>query len=488
MNIKSYTAIEIRDLILQRKVTVKEVVESYLKRIDEIEEKIDALLYINREGALKMADRMDKQGPDPSKRLWGVPVIIKDVLTTKGIPTTCASRMLENFIPFYDAEVVRRIKEEGGIILAKSNMDEFAMGSSTENSAFKVTKNPWDLERVPGGSSGGSAAAISASLAPVSIGTDTGGSIRQPAAFCGVVGLKPTYGRVSRFGLIAYGSSLDQAGPICKSVKDAALMLCVIAGKDKKDSTSSPREVEDYLAKIENYKDLKGINIGIPEEYWQEGLDQDIEKKSQEFFDVLKSLGANLVSISLPHTIYAIATYYIIVMAEASSNLARYDGVRYGYRSKDANELIDMYVKTRSEGFGFEVQRRIILGTYVLSAGYYDAYYKKAAQVRRLIRDDFMNAFSKCDVICTPVSPIVAFKIKEKIEDPLQMYLADIFTTPLNLSGLPGMSMPIGIGYNVKVPIGIQFIAPPFREDLILGVGNVVEKEIGPLPEPFGIA
>ncbi len=487
MDIKSYSAVELRDLILKKQVSVKEVVSLCLDRIDETEDKIDALLYIDREGALKKAEEMDKQGPDPDKLLYGIPVVIKDVLTTKGMPSTCASKMLKNFIPFYDAEVVRRIKEHGGIILAKSNMDEFAMGSSTENSAFKITKNPWDLERVPGGSSGGSAASTAACQSPISIGTDTGGSIRQPAAFCGVVGLKPTYGRVSRFGLIAYGSSLDQAGPICRSVKDAALVLSVIAGKDKKDSTSSPRPVEDYLAKMKEFKNLQGITIGLPEEDWKEGLDPDIEKRSQDFFKLLKSLGANLVPISLPHTKYAIATYYIIVMAEASSNLARYDGVRYGYRAKDANELIDMYVKTRSEGFGPEVQRRIILGTYVLSAGYYDAYYRKAAQVRRLIREDFLNSFDKCDLILTPVSPIVPFKIGEKVEDPLQMYLSDIFTTPLNLSGLPGMSMPIGIGDEVKVPVGIQFIAPPFREDLIFGSCNVIEQEIGKLPEPFGL-
>ena len=487
MDVRKYSGIKIRDMILSGEVKVEEVVNAYLKRIEETEGKIDALLYINKHEAIEIARDMDKNGPDPSKKLWGIPIVIKDVLTTKGIPSTCASKMLENFIPFYDAEVVRRIKEQGGIIIAKSNMDEFAMGSSTENSAFKPTKNPWDLDRVPGGSSGGSAASTAASQSPISIGTDTGGSIRQPAAFCGVIGLKPTYGRVSRFGLIAYGSSLDQAGPITRTVKDAALMLSVIAGKDKKDSTSSPNPVPDYLQEMEKYKDLKSIKIGLPKEYWQEGLDPDIQKKSEDFFRLLKELGAELIEISLPHTKYAVATYYIIVMAEASSNLARYDGVRYGYRTKDAEELIDMYVKTRSEGFGFEVQRRIILGTYVLSAGYYDAYYKKAAQVRRLIRQDFLDAFSNCDVILTPVSPTLPFKLKEKIHDPLTMYLADIFTTPLNLSGLPGISIPVGLGDNLKLPVGLQFIAPPFREDILLGIADRVEGELDPLPEPFGL-
>ncbi|GAB6887631.1 Asp-tRNA(Asn)/Glu-tRNA(Gln) amidotransferase subunit GatA [Desulfothermus okinawensis JCM 13304] len=487
MDVRKYSGIEIRNMVLNGEVKVEEVVRAYLNRIDETEGKIDALLHVDRDGAIKTAREMDKKGPDPQKKLWGIPIVVKDVLTTKGIPTTCASKILENFIPFYDSEVVRRIKAEGGIVIAKSNMDEFAMGSSTENSAFKKTKNPWDLKRVPGGSSGGSAAATSACQCPISIGTDTGGSIRQPAAFCGVVGLKPTYGRVSRFGLIAYGSSLDQAGPITRNVKDAALMLSVIAGKDEKDSTSSPNPTLDYLKEMEKIKNLKGIKIGLPKEYWQEGLDIDIQKKSEEFFNLLKELGAQLKDISLPHTKYAVATYYIIVMAEASSNLARYDGVRYGYRAKDAEELIDMYVKTRSEGFGFEVQRRIILGTYVLSAGYYDAYYKKAAQVRRLIRKDFLDAFSDCDLILTPVSPTLPFKLREKIDDPLKMYLADIFTTPLNLSGLPGISMPVGLGDDQKLPVGLQFIGPPFREDLLFGVSNVVEGQLEPLPEPFGL-
>ncbi len=487
MEIYRLSAIDIKEGILKGDFKVKEVVEAYLKRIEETEKKIDALLFVNSEQALKQAEEMDKKGPDPEKKLWGVPVVVKDVLTTRDIKTTCASKMLENFVPFYDSEVVKRLKESGAIIIAKSNMDEFAMGSSTENSAFKITKNPWDLTRVPGGSSGGSAASTAAYQCPVSIGTDTGGSIRQPAAFCGVVGLKPTYGRVSRFGLIAYGSSLDQAGPITRSAKDAALVLSVIAGKDPKDSTSSSEPVPDYLALIDNFKDLKGVKIALPKEYWEYELDKDIDKKSKEFFELLKSLGAELVSISLPHTKYAVATYYIIVMAEASSNLARYDGVRYGYRAKDVKELIKMYTKSRSEGFGFEVQRRIILGTYVLSAGYYDAYYKKAAQVRRLIRDDFLSAFNSCDVILTPVSPILPFRLKEKIEDPLQMYLADIFSCGLNLSGLPGLSFPIGLGEREKLPVGVQFIAPPFKEEVLLGIYNKVEKELTPLPEPYGL-
>ncbi len=485
MEITSLSAIELRDAIARGEITIKEVVEAHIEQINSTEEKLNALLYINAEGALSLAQEMDKKGPQKDRALWGVPVVIKDVLTTKGIPTTCASRILKNFIPFYDAEAVARVKEAGGILMAKSNMDEFAMGSSTENSAFKITKNPWDLSRVPGGSSGGSAASVSAHQSPLSLGSDTGGSIRQPASFCGVIGLKPTYGRVSRFGLIAYGSSLDQVGPIARSVKDIALLLGVIAGWDEKDSTSSPVEVEDYVSLLETPFNLREIKIGIPSEYWEEGgLDEDVEAVCGGFLEELKREGAQLIPLSLPHTAYAVATYYIIVMAEASSNLARYDGVRYGIRAKGAKDLMEMYVETRSRGFGPEVQRRIILGTYVLSAGYYDAYYRKAAQVRRIIQEDFIEAFKQCDVICAPVSPVIPFKIGEKIDDPLTMYLTDIFTTPLNLAGLPGISLPIGLGKKVRVPVGIQFIAPPFKEGLLLQVAQEVEKEIFKIPPP----
>ncbi len=488
MELTNLSALELKRLITGKEVKVREVVEAHLQQIESTEEKIQALLYINGEQALEEAKEMDQRGPEENKPLWGIPVIIKDVLTTKDIPTTCASNILKNFVPFYDAESVARIKKAGGILLAKSNMDEFAMGSSTENSAFKITKNPWDLSRVPGGSSGGSAAAVAAGQAPVSLGSDTGGSIRQPASFCGVVGMKPTYGRVSRFGLIAYGSSLDQVGPITRTVKDCALLLQVIAGWDRKDSTSSPRPVEDYLSLLDSPLDFKGLKIGIPKEYWEEkGIDEEVEEVSQSFLNLLKKIGLNIVPISLPHTSYAIASYYIIVMAEASSNLARYDGVRYGFRTPNPRDLLEMYVESRSRGLGPEVQRRIILGTYVLSAGYYDAYYRKAAQVRRIIRDDFIKAFEKCHLICAPVSPIVPFKIGEKIDDPLQMYLIDIFTTPLNLAGLPGISLPVGFGKKTKMPIGIQFIGPPFEEGSILHLAHYIEKHLPPLSIPRGI-
>ncbi len=488
MELTSFSAMKLRDLLLKGEIKVREIVEAYIKQIQATEKKIDALLYINADQALNQAEEMDKKGPDKDKALWGIPVIIKDVLTTKDMPTTCASNILKNFVPFYDAESVARIKEEGGIILAKSNMDEFAMGSSTENSAFKITKNPWDLSRVPGGSSGGSAAAVAARQAPISLGSDTGGSIRQPASFCGVVGMKPTYGRVSRFGLIAYGSSLDQVGPITRTVEDCGLLLQVIAGWDKKDSTSSPKAVEDYLSLLNSPFNIKGLKIGIPKEYWEEeGLDEDVEKTSRSFLKDLEKMGATLVPLSLPHTPYAVATYYIIVMAEASSNLARYDGVRYGFRSPDPKDLLEMYVESRSKGFGPEVQRRIILGTYVLSAGYYDAYYKKAAQVRRIIREDFIRALKKCHVICAPVSPIVPFKIGERVDDPLKMYLIDIFTTPLNLAGLPGLSMPVGLGEKSQLPIGIQLIGAPFEEGRLLQIAHYLEKNLPSLPVPRAI-
>ena len=484
MNIVDMDVLTLRENLLNKNLKVYEVIEAFLKRIEQTEDKIDALLYINKEKALEEAKILDQKGPDPDKPLWGIPCTIKDILTTKDIPTTCASKILENFVPFYDAEAVKRLKDAGAIILAKANMDEFAMGSSNENSAFKITKNPWNLEKVPGGSSGGSAASVSARQAPFSLGSDTGGSIRLPASFCGVVGLKPTYGRVSRFGLIAYGSSLDQVGPITRTVKDAALILKVIAGKDEKDSTSSPMPVEDYLNGIDELKDLQGIKIGIPKEYWETELDEDVREECEKVVETLKRLKAEIVPISLPHTPYTIATYYIIIMAEASSNLARYDGVRYGFRYSEAKDFIDMFIKSRSLGFGPEVQRRIVLGTYVLSAGYYDAFYKKAAQVRRLIQEDFFKGFEKCQIMCAPVSPTPAFKIGEKA-DPLQMYLSDVFTASINLAGIPAISIPAGIGKRSKLPVGIQFFAMPFKEKELLKITNLIEKEIGQLPKPF---
>ncbi len=484
----SLTLTQMRKQLLQKKISVQEVVQSCLDRIEETESKIHSLLYINRDQALQKAKALDQQGPDPQKPLWGIPCIIKDVITTKGIPTTCASKILENFIPVYDSEAVRKLKEAGVIILGKSNMDEFAMGSSTENSAFGATQNPWDLERVPGGSSGGSAASTASYQAPFSLGTDTGGSIRQPASFCGLVGLKPTYGLVSRFGLIAYGSSLDQIGPMTRTVKDVAAILQVIAGHDVKDSTSAPREVPNYLSSLETPSDLQGIKLGVPKEYWGSGMTTEVENSCRLALEKAEDLGAELVPISLPHSPYAVAAYYIIVMAEASSNLARYDGVRYGYRNKQAEELKEMYMKSRSEGFGNEVQRRIILGTYVLSAGYYDAYYKKAAQVRCLVRDDYLKALTQCDLICAPVAPTTAFKLGEKIEDPLQMYLTDIYTNSLNLTGLPGLCIPVGLGEETNMPVGLQLFGSSFSEDFLLQVGHLLEKSFEPLPnEPFGL-
>jgi aspartyl-tRNA(Asn)/glutamyl-tRNA(Gln) amidotransferase subunit A len=470
-----------------RELGVEETVSACLDRMEATEPVISALLRTEGEGALERAREMDASGPDPEKPLWGVPVVIKDVLATRDVPTTCASRMLENFVPSYDAEAVARLKRAGAIVVAKSNMDEFAMGSSTENSGFGLTRNPWDPERVPGGSSGGSAASTAVGQTPFSLGTDTGGSIRQPAAFCGCVGLKPTYGRVSRFGLVAYGSSLDQAGPFGRCVEDTARALQVIAGKDERDSTSSPEPVPDYVAALGGRSDLRGVRLGLPEEYWGEGLENDVDSVCRQALTRAEELGAELVPVSLPYSRYAIAAYYIIVMAEASSNLARYDGVRYGYRDSGEQELSRMYFSSRSKGLGKEVQRRIILGTYVLSAGYYEAYYKKAAQVRRLVREDYQRALQSCDLLLAPAAPGVPFRLGDKVEDPLQMYLTDIFTNPLNLTGLPGMSLPAGLGSETGLPIGLQLFGPAFGEEKLLQVAHVLEGALPELPSPRGI-
>ena len=411
------------------------------------------------------------------------------------MPTTCGSRILENFRPPFDATAVDKLRRAGAIVIAKANMDEFAMGSSTENSAYKATSNPWDLNRVPGGSSGGSAACVSAGQCFASLGTDTGGSIRLPASFCGCVGLKPTYGRVSRYGLVAYGSSLDQIGPLARSVEDVALMLQTISGHDPKDSTSADMAVPDFLAAVAQGSQnsaLKGLRIGLPEEYWgggdnESGIDPEVRDGCRAAIDTAERLGATTVPVSLPHTKYAIAAYYIIAMAEASSNLARFDGVRYGYRDKNAATLLEMYRSSRTRGFGDEVKRRIIIGTYVLSSGYYDAYYRKAAQVRRLIRDDFHKAFEQCDVIAGPSCPTTAFTMGQKTADPLQMYLMDIFTISLNLAGLPGMSLPVGLGADSKMPVGLQLFGPAFGEEQLLRTAASLEKEIGKLPSPAGL-
>ena len=465
---------QVRDLLRAGEITAQDATTACLERIAATEPVVEALLHVAGEEALAQARAMDAKGPDAARPLWGVPVIIKDVLATVGMPTTCGSRILENFVPVYDADCVTRLKEAGAIILAKANMDEFAMGSSTENSAFKVTKNPWDTARVPGGSSGGSAASVSAGQCFASIGTDTGGSIRQPASFCGIVGLKPSYGRVSRRGLIAYGSSLDQAGPMTRTVADAAEILQVIAGHDPLDSTSVNVPVPDYLAALGRKESLKGLRLGMPEQYWGEGLSAEVDAACRNAVELATSLGAEIVPVSLPHTEYAIATYYILAMAEASSNLARFDGVRYGRRSAQGHDLATMYTRSRSEGFGEEVMRRIMLGTYVLSAGYYDAYYRKAAQVRRLIRQDYLNALGSCDALFGPVSPVTAWKLGSIIDDPLKMYLMDIYTVSLNLAGLPGLSFPVGEADGL--PVGMQLIGRDFDEAGILGIGNVLSK------------
>jgi aspartyl-tRNA(Asn)/glutamyl-tRNA(Gln) amidotransferase subunit A len=480
----------VRGLLRTGEITAVAAAQACLDRMAATEPKLHAVLHTAAASALDAASRMDAAGPDPEKRLWGVPVLVKDAICTKGLPTTCGSKILEHFVPFYDATAVAKLKAAGAVILGKANMDEFAMGSSTENSAYQTTANPWNLTKVPGGSSGGSAAAVSAGQCFGALGTDTGGSIRQPASFCGIVGIKPTYGRVSRYGLVAYGSSLDQIGPMTRTVEDAAAMLTVIAGHDPKDSTSAPQDAPDYEAGLAAWAkagDLKGVRLGLPDEYWGEGVDAEVLACCRGAVDAAKALGAEVVRVSLPHTPYAVATYYIVAMAEASSNLARFDGVRYGFRDDTATDLPGLYELSRAKGFGPEVQRRIVIGTYVLSAGYYDAYYRKAAQVRRLIRQDFLDAFASCDVIVGPTSPFTAFGIAEMTEDPLQMYLSDIFTISLNLAGLPGMSVPVGLGAKSRMPVGLQLFGPAFGEERLLRTAKAVMDAVAPPMTPGGV-
>jgi len=449
--------------LIEKGVKPSDTLNSILKRIDSIDKEIKAFVLVNRK-----ADSKDKKG-----RLAGIPVLIKDNISVKDEETTCGSRILKGFKPPYDATVVKRLKEEGAILIGKANMDEFAFGSSCETSCYGPTRNPWDIERIPGGSSGGSAAAIAADETILALGSDTGGSIRQPAALCGVVGLKPTYGRVSRYGLIAFASSLDQIGPITKDVTDAALMMNIIAGYDEMDSTSVDMPVPDYTKSL--VKDVKGLRIGVPKEYFVEGIDKDVEAAVRKAIGTLKGLGGEVIDISLPHTQYAVSAYYIIAPAEASSNLARFDGVQYGFRAEAAADLIDMYIKTRSEGFGSEAKRRILLGTYCLSTGYYDAYYLKAQKVRTKIKEDFDNAFKSCDCIVTPTSPTPAFKIGEKTSDPLGMYLSDIFTISANLAGLPAISIPCGFS-KTNLPIGLHILARPFDEETLFRAAYTFEQ------------
>jgi aspartyl-tRNA(Asn)/glutamyl-tRNA(Gln) amidotransferase subunit A len=465
---------EARRLLKNREITSTELTRAVLDRIAAAEGRVNAFLTVTAEDALDQAAAADRLlAAGPCGPLNGIPVAFKDVMCTRGIRTTCGSKILANFIPPYDATVVARLRQEGAVVVGKLNMDEFAMGSSTENSGFKITRNPWDLTRIPGGSSGGSAAAVAAGMCLAALGSDTGGSIRQPAAHCGVVGIKPTYGRVSRYGLVAYASSLDQIGPLTRSVADAALLLNGIAGHDPADSTSVPLAVPDYTAGLE--RSIQGVRIGIPREYAaSEGLDPEVAAAVDGAVRTLESLGAERVEISLPHTQYAVAVYYVIASCEASSNLARYDGVKYGVRAA-ADDLIGMYRRTRSQGFGAEVQRRIIIGTYCLSAGYYDAYYGKASQVRTLIVEDFKKAFEICDVIACPTAPTPAFKIGEKIDDPLTMYLSDIFTISANLAGIPALSVPCGFSA-AGLPIGLQLMGTHFGEETILRVAHYFEQ------------
>ncbi|MBN1930821.1 MAG: Asp-tRNA(Asn)/Glu-tRNA(Gln) amidotransferase subunit GatA [Desulfobacterales bacterium] len=467
MKLHELTIQKAHELLKQKEISSQELTQAVLNRIEAVDAKVGAYISVAGEMAVdqsKLADKAISAGNISS--LTGIPIAIKDVICTKGLRTTCASKMLENFIPPYDATVIKKLQKAGAVIIGKVNMDEFAMGSSTENSGFQLTHNPWDLDRIPGGSSGGSAAAVAADMCLGALGSDTGGSIRQPASHCGVVGLKPTYGRVSRFGLVAFASSLDQIGPLTKNVNDCALLMNTISGYDSKDSTSMPREVPDYTLSFK--ENLTGVTIGIPREFnTSKGFDPSVLSSVKNAVKVIESLGAKCIEISLPHTQYVVAVYYVIAPSEASSNLARYDGVRYGFRDKTKKSLIEMYRGTRSAGFGSEVQRRIILGTYALSAGYYDAYYKKASQVRTLIIEDFKKAFEKCDILLSPVAPTPAFKIGEMSEDPLTMYLSDIFTLSANLAGIPSLSVPCGFSAE-GLPIGLQIMGNYFQEETIL--------------------
>ncbi len=470
---------ELHRLIKKKEVKPSEVLRELLNRIDETEDKLNAYITVSREKAEKKAKLADEElvklSEDEVPELFGIPLSIKDNINVENVRMTCGSKILKDFVSPYDATVIKRLRGKGAIFVGKNNLDEFAMGSSTETSFFGPTRNPWDLERVPGGSSGGSAASVSARSAIASLGSDTGGSIRQPASFCGVVGLKPTYGRVSRYGLTAFASSLDQIGPITKSVEDAAYLLNVIAGQDSKDATSAKVPVPNFLEALNG--EVKGLKAGLPREYFVEGVEPEVKEAVLNAVKELEKLGVEVVEVSLPNTKYAVETYYIIAPAEASSNLGRFDGVRYTYRAKDYKDLIDMYKKTRAEGFGDEVKRRIMIGTYTLSAGYYDAYYLKAQKVRTLIYQGFQSVFKEVDFLITPVSPETAFKIGEKSSDPIKMYLSDIFTIAVNLAGLPAISVPCGFD-SKGLPIGLQVIGKAFDEETVLKVADAVEKSL----------
>ena len=466
------TARETRQAVVARSVSAVEVCEHALTRIDSANPKLNAFLTVARDRALERARGVDRDhhtGP-----LAGVPVALKDNIMMRGVRTTAASRMLERFVPPYDATVVKRLEDAGAVLVGKTNCDEFAMGSSTENSAFGPSRNPWNPDYISGGSSGGSAVAVAAGMSPIALGSDTGGSIRQPASLCGIVGLKPTYGRVSRYGLIAFASSLDQIGPMARTAHDAATALSVLAGPDPADSTASQEPVADYVGSLTG--DIRGTRLGVPRKMLEQGVATSVCSCFYQALDILRARGAELIDIDLPHAPYAIATYYIVATAEASSNLARYDGVRYTFRADGSRDMKEMYEKTRSQGFGAEVKRRIMLGTYVLSAGYYDAYYLKAQQVRTLVRRDYEQAFQKVDAVVMPTSPTPAFKIGEKIEDPLSLYLTDVFTVSANLAGLPGLNVPCGLTSN-RLPIGLQLTGKPFDEATLLRIGDTYERD-----------
>jgi aspartyl-tRNA(Asn)/glutamyl-tRNA(Gln) amidotransferase subunit A len=474
MDLHALTIHELHALLDKREVSARDVTEAFYRRIEALDDRVHAYLTLTRELAMEQADQADRRRlSGESGPLLGIPVAIKDVICTKGVRTTCGSRILQTFVPPYDATVMERLTAAGAIMLGKANMDEFAMGSSTEHSAYGITHNPWDLSAIPGGSSGGSAAAVAADECAAALGSDTGGSIRQPAAHCGIVGLKPTYGRVSRYGLVAFASSLDQIGPMTKDVRDAALLMTVIGGHDPRDSTSAEVPLPDFTRVLR--EGAQGLRIGIPREYFIGGMDPEVEGAVRAAVKVLEGVGATSEDVSLPHTEYGVAAYYILAPSEASSNLARYDGVKYGYRTPHWSNLRDMYRRTRDEGFGAEVKRRIMLGTYTLSAGYYDAYYKKAQQVRTLILRDFQEAFERVDVLIAPVAPTPAFKVGEKTSDPLQMYLSDVFTVPINLAGIPGISIPCGFTA-AGLPIGLQIIGKPFDEQTMLRLAYAFEQ------------
>ena len=477
MNITELTVHELKEKLEKKELTSYEITKAYADRIAEKEKDVQAFVTILEEDALEKAKEIDKkiESGEAKSTLSGIPIGIKDIICTKGVRTTCSSRMLENFIAPYDATVMEKINEEELINLGKLNMDEFAMGSSTEHSYFHVTKNPWNLNKVPGGSSGGSAAAVAAGMVPWALGTDTGGSIREPAGFCGVVGLKPTYGLVSRYGVVAYASSLDQVGPITKDVTDAAILLNIIAGKDKMDSTSVERPKVDYTEALKN--DVKGLKIAVPKEFFGEGINAEVKENLEKAIKTYKELGAVVEEVSLDIAEYALASYYIIACAEASSNLGRFDGVRYGHRAKEYSNIKELFRNSRTEGFGPEVKRRIILGTYVLSSGYYDAYYKKAQKVRTLVMNEFKKVFDNYDVILTPTAPMVAFDIGSKMDDPLEMYLADICTVSINVAGLPGISIPCGVD-SEGMPVGMQLIGKRFAEETLLNAAYTFEQKI----------